>query len=214
MRPPIHKLQPDPILNAELKAVIEENNVRLGTKPGMGVYSPSDWARLDYVLTQCLTFASAHGGREAELSVLDVGIGGGQLVNALALSKAFRVVAGVDVRWHSTLKTMSDHIELHQSSIKSLPFAANAFDLVICMEVLEHVSADVFTPGLQELRRVAKDRLIMTVPFEEPEPIPSFHLRRFVERDLEELFPVADTLVLESPVAKHVNWALITEYCP
>ena len=57
--------------------------------------------------------------------------------------------------------------------IHKLPYKDNSFDYVICSEVLEHVENPI--KAMQELKRVTKKRLIITVPNE-----PFFTLFRFL----------------------------------
>jgi 2-polyprenyl-3-methyl-5-hydroxy-6-metoxy-1,4-benzoquinol methylase len=51
-----------------------------------------------------------------------------------------------------------------QASVLDLPFDSGEFDVVLCMEVLEHLDQ----PGaaLAELTRVARTALVLSVPFE------------------------------------------------
>ena len=67
-----------------------------------------------------------------------------------------------------------------------LPFDDNAFDNVLCMEVLEHLEKIDFAKALHELRRVTRKRLMITVPYKEPEPVwhfdqPRGHRQSFSE---------------------------------
>lgn len=66
---------------------------------------------------------------------------------------------GIDI----SLKHESDHFRKFDG--KTIPFENNYFDSVICTEVIEHVSDEVFL--LQEIYRVMKPNgvLLMTVPF-------------------------------------------------
>ena len=95
----------------------------------------------------------------------------------------------------------SDSIIRYDASIVELPFDDDHFDVVTCMEVLEHVPDDVFLPGLAELRRVCKRQLVMSVPFREEEPLSKGHLRRFEASDVAELFP--DGAVHDARSAAH-----------
>src|SRR5262249_59414544 len=49
-------------------------------------------------------------------------------------------------------------------SVLSLPFAADSFDVVLCLEVLEHLQDPL--PAVRELSRVARRGLILSVPYE------------------------------------------------
>ncbi|UCD06972.1 MAG: class I SAM-dependent methyltransferase [Candidatus Aenigmatarchaeota archaeon] len=59
----------------------------------------------------------------------------------------------------------------HFEDVSDLKFKDNSFDTVLCQEVLEHIADPV--RGMKELWRVAKKRVIITVPLE-----PNFTLLR------------------------------------
>jgi hypothetical protein len=90
-----------------------------------------------------------------------------------------------------------------------LPFPDDHFDVVTCMEVLEHVPDEIFEDGLRELRRVCRGQLLTTVPFEEPEPIYSGHRRRFEDVDILRVFPRAERVLLDRP---GMSWAVMEEW--
>lgn len=56
------------------------------------------------------------------------------------------------------------HVSVTEAGIDDLPYADNTFDLVLCMEVLEHLPEP--EAALRELKRVASRRLIFSVPHE------------------------------------------------
>ena len=51
------------------------------------------------------------------------------------------------------------------ADIRNLPFRDKAFDVVVCTEVLEHLSDDALVRGARELQRVARSHLLITVPY-------------------------------------------------
>ncbi len=177
----------DPITTEVRQAYIN----RFGMEPANpgGWYANDDWIRISFVLR-------AVHPRE---SVLDVGVGAGQFLNALALSQKFARVAGVDSIKFEKYFELHPAIERMDCSIENLPYADNSFDVVTCMEVLEHISDEVFVPALAELRRVCRGQLIITIPFNEPEPISEFHVRRFQTDDILEIFPNANRILLDRP---------------
>lgn len=74
--------------------------------------------------------------------VLDVGCGGGVLSEGMALKGA--IVTGLDVE-PDAIATAKSHAKQNQLKIKYIcqpieEFNASAFDVVTCMEMLEHVS--------------------------------------------------------------------------
>ena len=187
----------DPVTQRVKSAYIE----RYGEKPEKpgGWYRDDDWTRISFVLG-----AIQPGG-----AVLDVGVGAGQFLNALALSGLYDRVAGVDRMVFDKYFEIDSSIERQTHSIESLPFPDDSFDVVTCMEVLEHIPDEVFEPGLAELRRVCRGQLIMTVPFEEREPISKSHLRRFLADDIRRVFPEANRILLDRP---WMPWILMEEW--
>jgi SAM-dependent methyltransferase len=98
-------------------------------------------------------------------SVLDAGCGEGETLARLATLLPERVVA-VDLNADAVDFTVERFpaIEVAQHSIEELPFGDASFDLVLCLEVLEHLP----DPGaaLAELARVARNRVVISVPHE------------------------------------------------
>lgn len=86
--------------------------------------------------------------------VLEVGIGNGFVTRYLREK-------GWDV---TTLDIVSELRPDVAGSVLSLPFGDTAFDVVTCFEVLEHLPYDDFTKALEELRRVSRRHLILSVP--------------------------------------------------
>lgn len=185
-------------LNPAIRRIRDEYKKLHGKQSGRGVYSRYDWARVSYAYDLTLPGTS----------ILDVGIGCGQLVNALALSDRFERVAGLDISIHSNFMRLTDDYDIELESVDKLPFDDNAFDTILCMEVLEHVNHNVFMRGLEQLRRVCKKQLIMSVPFNEPLPLPSYHKQQFTDERIEEYFPDARRHLLEKP---NVPWILLEE---
>jgi SAM-dependent methyltransferase len=65
------------------------------------------------------------------------------------------------------------------ADLLALPVADEAVDTVLAIHVLEHLPAEVCTPALAQLRRVARRRVVIAVPLEEV-PDPTFgHVQAF-----------------------------------
>ena len=98
-------------------------------------------------------------------TVLEAGSGRGFLLRELAGLPTLDRIVGIDLVAPSE-GTTNDRVEYVHGSVTELPFADNEFDTVVCTHVLEHIP-DVHR-ALAELRRVARDRLIIVVPRERP----------------------------------------------
>jgi ubiquinone/menaquinone biosynthesis C-methylase UbiE len=96
---------------------------------------------------------------KAYKSILDVGSGNGYLLNCISKINNWNVMAGVDVA--PTKKTDSPAI-FYKGVLPNLPFENDAFDVVTCTHVIEHV-IDV-SASIKELIRVARKKIIVVVP--------------------------------------------------
>ena len=102
---------------------------------------------------------------EAPATVLEVGVGEGEVSARLRRIYPSAQVVGVDLpdeglaaQWRS-----SGLVGLC-ADIAGLPFPSKTFDLVMAIEVLEHVPDPEHT--LSEMRRIARSHLLVSVPRE------------------------------------------------
>lgn len=98
-------------------------------------------------------------------SVLDAGCGEGETLERLAAVLPLSQ-AGIDLNEDSVTyatKRLPGAV-ISRGNILDSGFDTNSFDLVICLEVLEHLS----DPGaaLTELARIARQDLVVSVPYE------------------------------------------------
>lgn len=94
--------------------------------------------------------------------LLDAGCGSGRELDELARHGH---VAGVDLSEICVACTRSrGHADVHRAAIEQMPFADATFDLVTCLDVIEHTPDD--RVALAELRRVTRPGglLVVTVP--------------------------------------------------
>lgn len=101
-------------------------------------------------------------------SVLDVGCNVGAFLSHCRECFPGLSLAGVEVNpvaLEAARQTLPG-AELHQAGSEALPFADGRFDLVTCIEVLEHVPERLRKTSLQEMRRVLRPggRLILRTP--------------------------------------------------
>jgi len=188
---------PTAVVAAEVRQRYEE---RFGSSPTdtRGWYHDDDWRRTTFALELARPGAT----------VLDVGAGAGQFANMLAACGKFDSVTALDRIRFDKYVEFYPGLYRRDANIVELPFADDEFDVVTCMEVLEHVPNEVFGPGIAELRRVCRGQLIMSVPFEEAEPLSKGHTRRFDASDVRTLFPDAGLTLLER---HRLPWLIIEE---
>jgi ubiquinone/menaquinone biosynthesis C-methylase UbiE len=98
-------------------------------------------------------------------SALDAGCGEGETLARLERSLPDRVSA-VDVSPEAVEFTAGrfPHHEVRAASVYELPYADDAFELVLCLEVLEHL--DDPAAALAELARVSSADVVVSVPHE------------------------------------------------
>ncbi len=126
-------------------------------------------------------------------TLLDVGCGNGLFLNHLARTQPTRFtrLVGADRSAAALWDVLTAKCYV---DIAALPFAPRSFDVVTCMEVLEHVSAPAYPLALAELARVSRRFVMVTVPWRQDLDAnlcrcPScralfngdFHLRRYDE---------------------------------
>jgi len=157
-------------------------------------------------------------------SILDVGCGNGFIVNNLKKINKYKKLVGLDISLEA-LKFVQT--EKRQGSIENIPFEDKSFDLVVCLEVLEHLPEKIFQKGILELQRVSKKYILITVPNSEslerslvvcPNCFcwfnPSFHMRSFDKNKLNNLFNQSKPILIKEigPMLKVDNYPLLLLY--
>jgi SAM-dependent methyltransferase len=98
-------------------------------------------------------------------TILDVGCGRGEPMSFINRHRQFYAV-GADIfrPYLKKCKQQGIHDEYIQCDVRYLPFSSKSFDLVLCIEVLEHLRKDEGKGLLQELERVAKKQVLLSMP--------------------------------------------------
>ncbi len=96
-------------------------------------------------------------------TILEIGSGDGLIINALK-------EAGYDPVAYDITRTALDYNKTSkriQGSAALLPFPASTFDVVLACELLEHLPISDYRDALDEIARVAKRYVLITVPYHE-----------------------------------------------
>ncbi len=162
----------------------------------------------DYVERHLRGSAVRDGARLAQMvdlvpagaaSLLDVGAGHGLLLEALQARRGI-VGVGIEITEAKVAYARSRGIDLRLGDASQLAFAAASFDVVLCCELLEHLPCGVYEATLGELARVARDAVIVSVPFDERRHFvgcpycgasvnPNYHFRSFDAGKMADLLP-------------------------
>jgi SAM-dependent methyltransferase len=96
-----------------------------------------------------------------EARVLDAGCGSGRTLDDL---KAYGAASGMELHPLGVEAARRRGHEVREGRVEAIPYADSSFDLVTCLDVIEHTDDDV--AALRDLRRVTRPggRLVVTVP--------------------------------------------------
>jgi SAM-dependent methyltransferase len=195
----------DTLLAAIRTSYNETYQRELGVTQGRGFFRDADWRRINYAVNLLPKDAK---------SALDVGVGAGVLLNYLTMAERFDRVIGIDIDRHFNFLSLSNDVDWRQMDACNMSFPDNHFDIVFCMEVLEHLDDQQFEKALAELRRVTRRRLVASVPFDEPLPLPSFHKQHFTKSRIESVFPTASVTLLHKQAPKKADDGNTSRICP
>lgn len=62
---------------------------------------------------------------------------------------------------------IAGNLRLAYADIARLPFKDRSFDVIVCTEVIEHLPSDVLLRGVAEMRRVARNHIVLSVPYKQ-----------------------------------------------
>jgi SAM-dependent methyltransferase len=101
----------------------------------------------------------------APATILEVGVGEGEVADRVAQRFPDAFVTGIDLPDESLAEHWSNRrLAASFADIVALPYPDDTFDLVLAIEVLEHVPNPM--GALRELARVARRDLVLSVPRE------------------------------------------------
>lgn len=131
-------------------------------------------------------------------SLLDIGAGNGAFLRYLEDQDSTLQVLGLE-RSQTAIDMKVCQADVRPGSADQLPFDERTFDMVSALEVIEHLPYQVYETTLRELERVARQYILLSVPYRENRrPVacpycgchfnPYYHMRRFDKNTLSQLF--------------------------
>lgn len=96
--------------------------------------------------------------------ILEVGCGEGYLTQFLFERLSPERFEACDISLERLIETRDPRIRFREASAYQLPYADVSFDLVLCCEVLEHLTEP--KRAMRELERVSSRAIIVSTPFE------------------------------------------------
>lgn len=100
-------------------------------------------------------------------NILDMGCGEGFYIYYLTQNYPFGLdITGIDYNYDALClaKKMNPNVKFIQGNIYNIPYKDKSFDMVLCLEVLEHLEA--VGSALAELCRVARRYCLLSIPHE------------------------------------------------
>lgn len=121
-------------------------------------YENHDWSTIDNKsISLKIKHILAFSPKDVN-SIIDIGCGNGIITNAL--QETFDVT-GVD-RSHKALENLKTKKIL--ASAESIPVDDNSFEIVLSSELLEHLEDEIFYKAIDEMKRISKKYILLSVP--------------------------------------------------
>lgn len=104
--------------------------------------------------------------QDVKVKLLDAGCGEGFISNLLYNQFDNIEITGLEYNAEAVEYAASKNPDIHfvKGDIYKMPFETASFDIVLCMEVLEHLEKP--EQAVKELRRVGNSAMLLTVPHE------------------------------------------------
>ena len=98
-------------------------------------------------------------------TLLDLGCGDGETMGFINKGKKL-IATGVDAHqpYLTQCKLRGIYAQLHCCDIRSLPFEPKSFDVVMCLQVLEHLENEEGVRLLRQIEQIARRQVILDIP--------------------------------------------------
>lgn len=132
-------------------------------------------------------------------TLLDVGAGHGVFLEELRSARGIAGV-GIEITPAKVDYAQSCGVDMRLGDASALTFSDGEFDAVVSCEVLEHLPFGTYEAAIREFARVAREWIIITVPFDENRRFvrcpycnacvnPDYHFRSFSKHSMQDLLP-------------------------
>ena len=98
-------------------------------------------------------------------SILDVGCGNGRPMRIINKHKHFFSIGGdASLPRLKQAKNLKSHNDYIRCDVRTLPFQEKSFDIVLCLEVIEHLPKEEGIRFIESLERIARKQVIIGSP--------------------------------------------------
>ncbi len=159
--------------------------------------------------------AAAWSHMPKDAKVLDVGCGTGDNLRYILRDRAdFFGLEYASPTADIARKILGERAEIRVGSATAIPFENDQFDLVMCIEVLEHIAED--HRGCEEIARVIKPGGVLIISLPYRHWFPSYlttmgHMRHYTRSDVEKLLSDAG-LTVTHYLANYPRWSRFANY--
>lgn len=128
------------------------------------------------VALRYLPIVSEINNSGSQMSILEVGSGGLGIAPYLG-----RKITGLDYKFYPPYHRLLKKVK---GDVKEIPFENHTFDIVISVDMLEHLKSSDRFKALSEMFRVAREKVILAVPcgrqaYNQDKELDSFYKKKF-----------------------------------
>ena len=101
---------------------------------------------------------------ESNGTILDVGCGQGGIMRLVGRNSSFSVGIDISSSYLNECKKIKSHDGLILGDVRSLPFRRKSFNLVLCFELIEHLTKEEGIQLIKDMEETAQQKVVIGTP--------------------------------------------------